>query len=430
MDKNYFNDLLCFYEKELDNTLDFWYNHGYDKVNGGFYTCLEKDGSVFDTDKAVWAQGRGLWVFSKAYNFIKKDPRYLEAAKKAYEFIINNCYDLDSRMYFTVTGNGMPIQKRRYWFSESFAVVGSAELYRATNDFSQLLKARETFDTLLKVKNGEIKTEPKFNPEAVNCIALASPMILLITSQILRDIDIERIDYYNEIIDNAIAEIKLHYHPEIKAVLENVNPDGSLVNGSRGRLVNPGHSIEASWFLMDEAVYRNDKELLEVALNILEWSFELGWDKEYDGLLYFVDVENKPVQALEWDMKLWWPHNEMLIAFLKAYKITYDEKYLEKYKLVHDYTFKHFKDEEDGEWYGYLRRDGVVSTDLKGNIFKGPFHLPRCLMENILQIREQFKNIGIVDKIRKYDTLMDDELYEAFLLDMDIRTIPNQNGMQ
>ena len=388
MDKKYFENLLEFYEKELDNTLDFWYNHGYDKVNGGFYTCLERNGNVYDTDKAVWAQGRGLWVFAKAYNFIKKDERYLTAAKHAYEFITSKCYDEDQRMFFTVTGDGKHIQKRRYWFSESFAVVGSAELYRATKEVKYLETARNTFDTLLKVKNGEIKTTPKFNPETVNCIALASPMILLITSQILREIDIERTAYYNEIIDKSIAEIRLHYHPELKAVLENVNVDGSLVNGSRGRLVNPGHSIEASWFLMNEAEYRKDKELLEFALNILNWSFNLGWDKEYDGLLYFVDVENKPVQALEWDMKLWWPHNEMLIAFLMAYKHTNDEQYLEKYKLVHDYTFKHFKDEEYGEWYGYLRRDGVVSTDLKGNIFKGPFHIPRCELENILQIKE------------------------------------------
>ena len=388
MNKEYFENLLSFYEKELDNTLDFWYNHGYDKVNGGFYTCLERNGDVYDTDKSVWAQGRGLWVFAKAYNFIKKDERYLKAALHAYEFIKNKCYDSDNRMWFTVTGDGVGIQKRRYWFSESFAVVGSAELYRATGEVKYLENARETFDTLLKVKTGVIKTEPKFNPEVVNCISLASPMILVVTCQILREIDTEKKDYYTKIIDDSIAEIKLHYHPEYKAVFENVNPDGTVASGSRGRLVNPGHSIEASWFLMNEASYRDDKELIEFALSILEWSFELGWDYDLGGLRYFVDVEGKPVQALEWDMKLWWPHNEMLIAFLMAYKHTNDQKYLDKYQLVHDYTFSHFKDQEYGEWYGYLHRDGSVSTDLKGNIFKGPFHIPRCELENILQLKE------------------------------------------
>ena len=388
MNRQYFEELLSFYEKELAETLEFWYQNGYDKEHGGFYTCLCRDGSVFDTDKAVWAQGRGLWVFAKAYNFIKKDPKYLKTCLDAYEFITKKCYDKDGRMFFTVTGDGRSIQKRRYWFSESFAVVGSAELYRATQDFKYLETARKTFETLLKVKKGEIKTEPKFNPETVNTIGLASPMILLITSQILREIDVERTDYYHQIINDSIAEIKLHYHPECKALFENVNPDGALASGSRGRFVNPGHSIEASWFLMNEAAYRKDNDLLEMALNILNWSFDLGWDKEYGGLLYFIDIENKPVQALEWDMKLWWPHNEMLIAFLMAYKFTGDEKYLNQYKLVHEYTFTHFKDNEYGEWYGYLRRDGSVSTDLKGNIFKGPFHIPRCELENILLIKE------------------------------------------
>ena len=389
MDKKYFEDLLNFYEKELDRKLDFWYDHGYDKVNGGFYTCLERNGDVYDTDKSVWAQGRGLWVFAKAYNFIKKDPRYLKAATDAYNFIKEHCYDKDGRMFFTVTGDGIGIQKRRYWFSESFAVVGSAELYRATKEEKYLQNARETFDIMLKVKNGVIKTEPKFNPEVVNCIALASPMILLVTCQILREIDVEKKDYYNKVIDDSIAEIKLHYHPEVKAVLENVNPDGTIANGARGRHVNPGHSIEASWFLMNEAHYRNDnKEIMDLALSILNMSFEIGWDYELGGLRYFADTANKPVQALEWDMKLWWPHNEMLIAFLMAYKLTGEQKYLDKYQLVHDYTFTHFKDEKYGEYYGYLHRDGTIATDLKGNIFKGPFHFPRCLMENILQLKE------------------------------------------
>ena len=391
MDRKYFEELLKFYENELTETLDFWHNNGYDQVNGGFYTCLERNGNVYDTDKAVWAQGRGMWVFAKAYNFIEKNPKYLKVSMDAYDFVTKNCFDADGRMFFTVTGDGTGIQKRRYWFSESFTVVGSIELYRATKDPKYLETARSTFDVMLKVKNGEIVVSPKFNPEVVNCIALASPMIMLITCQILRSVDIERVDYYNELIEANIAEIMLHYHEEKKAVFENVNPDGSLCSGSRGRLVNPGHSIEASWFLMDEAVYRNDKDLLATALNILDWSFELGWDYDLGGLRYFVDVEGKPVQALEWDMKLWWPHNEMLIAFLMAYKLTKEEKYLEKYKLVHDYSFSKFKDQEHGEWYGYLHRDGSVSTDLKGNIFKGPFHLPRCLMENILQIKDILK---------------------------------------
>ncbi len=393
MDRKYFENLLNFYEKELDQTLNFWYDHGYDHEHGGFYVCLQRNGELFGTDKSVWAQGRGLWVFSKAYNDIKKDPRYLQIAKDAFEFIKNHCYDKDGRMWFTVTDDGRGIQKRRYWFSETFAVVGSVELYKATNDKKYLKLARETYDSVMRLYLNPNLSVPKYNPDVIKDKGLAGPMILMVTSQIMRDIDKENADKYNSNIDIFLNVILNHHlHPEYKAMFENVGMNGEIVSGPRGRLVNPGHSIEASWFLMNEALYRNDKEILSKALDILNWSFDIGWDKEYDGLMYFADIEHKPCEALEWDMKLWWPHNEMLIAFLKAYAITGEEKYLDKYKLVHEYAFSHFKDEKYGEWYGYLHRDGSVANDLKGNIFKGPFHLPRCLMENVLQIKEILKN--------------------------------------
>jgi trehalose 6-phosphate synthase/phosphatase len=47
-----------------------------------------------------------------------------------------------------------------------------------------------------------------------------------------------------------------------------------------------------------------------------------------------------------------------------------------EYSLVWHYGLS---DPEFGEWYGYLHRDGRVSTRLKGNMWKGPFHLPRML---------------------------------------------------
>lgn len=389
MEKKYFEDLLKFYENELDETLNFWYEHGYDKKHGGFYVCLQRNGDIFGTDKSVWAQGRGLWVFSKAYNDIKQDPRYLEAAKHAFEFIKDNCYDVDGRMWFTVTDDGKGIQKRRYWFSETFAVVGSVELYKATKEKKYLKLARETYDSVIHLYFNPNLSAPKFNPEVIKDKGLAGPMILLVTSQIMRENDPENANKYNANIDVFLNVImKQHLHPECKAMFENVGLNGERISGPRGRLVNPGHSIEASWFLMNEYLYRKDPEILKNALNILDWSFEIGWDKEYGGLMYFADVEHKPCEALEWDMKLWWPHNEMLIAFLKAYAITGEEKYLDKYKLVHDYAFSRFKDAKYGEWYGYLHRDGSVANDLKGNIFKGPFHLPRCLMENVLQLKE------------------------------------------
>jgi len=189
--------------------------------------------------------------------------------------------------------------------------------------------------------------------------------------------------------------LTLHYKEEYKCVLENVGLDGSILDNPTGRTINPGHSIENSWFLMNYANLTGDKELLEKALNILKWSLEIGWDKEYGGIYYFRDLYSRPCEQLEHDMKLWWVHNESLIATLTAYALTGDEFYFEWYEKLHKYVYERFPDKEHGEWYGYLHRDGTVSHAQKGSLWKGPFHLPRCLIlcEKILSAIERGENL-------------------------------------
>ena len=102
-----------------------------------------------------------------------------------------------------------------------------------------------------------------------------------------------------------------------------------------------------------------------------------GWDEEHGGIIYFKDVYDKPVQEYWHDMKFWWPQCEAIIATLLAYQLTGDEKYAQWHRDIHEYAHKVFPDKEHGEWFGYLHRDGRVSSPVKGNQFKGPFHLPR-----------------------------------------------------
>jgi N-acylglucosamine 2-epimerase len=225
------------------------------------------------------------------------------------------------------------------------------------------------------------KITPKAYAETRRERSAAIPMVMVSSAQVLRRCDPEKAAYYTDIV-RKMAEniIRYHYQPELRCVLENVLEDGSHVANPTGRTINPGHSCENSWFLMNEAVYSHDEKLLKKALNILDWSLERGWDKDYGGMLYFVDADGRPCEQLEWDMKLWWVHNEVLIATLMAYCLTGEEKYWNWFEKVHEYAFTHFGDHEYGEWYGYLHRDGTVSHTQKGSMWKGPYHLPRCLM--------------------------------------------------
>ncbi len=377
----YLKEAKALYRKELDSCLDFWVQHGADWEYGGMLSCLDRKGDVFGTDKAVWIQGRSVYVFSKAYNDIEKRPEWLKTAKNSYEFLKTHCYDTDWRMFFIVTRDGRPVQKRRYYFSETFAVVGCAEYYRATGDKEALQLARKTFDAITHLYENPGVLPPKYNPDVVKTKGHSITMILIVTAQVLREADPENAEKYTGWIHHLTGVILTDFlKPDKKALFESVGINGEFIDSPAGRLVNPGHAIETSWFLMAEAMQNGDKALLENALNIMNWSFDLGWDPKYGGLLSFIDIDGRPSEKLEWDMKMWWPINETQIASLMAFKATGDDFYLRRFKQVSDYFFTHFRDVEYGEYYGYLHRDGSVALDLKGNMFKGPFHIPRALM--------------------------------------------------
>ncbi len=378
--------LKQFYTNQLKNTIDFWLNSDLvDKENGGFITSVDRQGKSYNDDKSVWFQGRCLWTFSKLCNIYGVKDEWVSAADSGAEFIKKYCIDkTDSRMYFTVTKDGKPLRKRRYFFSESFLVVGFAEYYLLRKNPKDLALAEKYFDLMYSIykdaSSDPFKITPKENAEVRSLHSNANPMVLVSSAQTLRRIT-GKTEYYDKIIRAVIDDmINLHYKEDLKCVLENVNLDGSILDNPTGRTINPGHTIENSWFLMNYANLTGDKELLQKALNMLDWSLDIGWDNEFGGVYYFRDVYNRPCEQLEHDMKLWWVHNECLIATLTALCITGDSKYERWYEKLHEYIFSHFPDKEFGEWYGYLHRDGTVSHTQKGSLWKGPYHLPRCLI--------------------------------------------------
>ncbi len=360
----------------VENILPFWLKNSIDYENGGIYTCVDKCGDIYGTEKSVWFQGRALWTFSKAYNVIEKNPEYLKAAEAIYNFL-DKCTDTDGRMFFTVTADGREIQKRRYYFSETFAAIGCAEFYKATGKEEALIKANKYFDVAYECFKGIRKTAPKFNAENHDFKALSPVMIMLATAQVLRSVDYDK---YNLIAKECLDEILHGGYNTKKALMENVTSDGEFSDTPSGRIVNPGHSLEAAWFIMSEGLLTDNQEAIDAAKDIIDKTYPLGWDKKHGGIIAFTDVNNKPPVQLEWDMKLWWPQCEAMIATRLAYIVLKDEKYNKMYEELKEYSEKYFYDNECGEWYGYLHYDNTPSTDLKGNIFKGPFHIPRLYM--------------------------------------------------
>lgn len=363
----------------LRDGVPFWTTFGVDREYGGILTSLDRDGTVIDTDKGMWQQGRFTWLMATLYETVERKPKWLELARRGVEFIRTYGFDEDGRMFFQVTRDGRPLRKRRYAFTEAFAAAAFAAYARAAGDEDVAAQARELFASFLRYTTVPGSLEPKYRPETRSAKALAVPMITINIAQVLREtIGDGRCDAE---IDRCINEIRRDFiKPELEAVMETVGPRGELIDHFDGRTLNPGHAIEAAWFILHEAQHRGgDPDLIRMGTSILDWMWARGWDSEYGGLFYYRDLKGLPVQEYWHDMKFWWPHCEAIIATLLAYHLTGDEKYAQWHRMVHDWSFAHFPDPEYGEWYGYLHRDGRLSVPLKGNLWKGPFHLPRML---------------------------------------------------
>ena len=380
------------YQDDLkENILPFWLKHGLDRVHGGVYTCVDRDGTLIDSTKSVWFQGRFGFICAYAYNNIEANEEWLRASKSCVDFIEQHCFDTDGRMYFEVTAEGKPVRKRRYVFSECFAAIAMSEYSIASGDKSYAQKALALFKQILHFINTKGILEPKYC-EGVEMQGHSITMILINTAARIREaIPAVELD---EQISLSIETLQRYFiHPEFEALLETVGPNGEFIDTIIGRTINPGHCIETAWFLLEEAKYRGGDPLLtEVAVKILDWSWKWGWDKEYGGLINFRDCKGLPVQDYSQDMKFWWPQTEAIIATLYAYEATGEERFLHMHQLVSDWTYAHFPDAEYGEWYGYLHRDGTVAQPAKGNIFKGPFHFPRMMIKGFMLCRDMMQS--------------------------------------
>ena len=286
--------------------LPFWLENGLDRENGGIFTCLDRDGTLMDTTKSVWFQGRWGYIASHAAIRLGSEE-CLDAAASAIDFIEAHCFDQDGHMFFSVTADGKPVQKRRYVFSECFAAIAMAEYSLAAEDPEYAEKAVNLFKRIQWML-----AEPGFLPAKFDFEARGHSitMMLINVANVLKQVSDD--PCLDEQIDKSISELKRYFmKPEFKTVLEMVGPDGEFIDTLAGRVINPGHCMETGWFILDIAKSRGwDPELVKMGTTIIDWAWEWGWDDEFGGMINFRDCKNIPPQDYSQDMKFWWPQCE------------------------------------------------------------------------------------------------------------------------
>ena len=365
----------------LQNVIPFWLEKSQDKEYGGYFTCLDRQGNVFDTDKFIWLQGREVWLFAMLYNRVEKRQEWLDCAIQGAEFLKKYGHDGNLNWYFSLDRQGNPLVEPYNIFSYTFATMAFGQLSIATGNQEYADIAKRTFDIILSKQGNPKGKWSKAYPGTRSLKNFALPMILCNLALEIEPLLDEA--FIEKTMDTCIHEVMdVFLRPELGGiVVENVNADGSLSDTFEGRQLTPGHAIEAMWFIMDLGRRLNRPELIEKAVQTTLKMIDYGWDKQYGGIYYFMDRKGCPPQQLEWDQKLWWVHIETLISLIKGYQLTGNKECLQWFEKVHHYTWEHFKDPKHREWWGYLNRQGEVLLDLKGGKWKGCFHVPRGLYQ-------------------------------------------------
>jgi len=395
MEKQVLQSYIDKYRNDLLNeVIPFWQNNCVDKVHGGYYNYLSRTGKVLHTDKNIRQQGRLSLLFGRLYLEIEKKQEWLDLAMHGIEFIDKYGFDdRDGRTYYEVTEDGRPVRKRRYVVTEHYTVMAYIQLYLITGEKKWKEKAEKLYKTIMMYYYNPELLPPKFYP-ARKVKAHNIPMIISCTSILMRKLGGD-VSLYDNTIKTCFREVYRDFmNYDKKALLEIVNADGSLLETPEGRTINPGHSIETSWFTIEEAKYQKDEKLLANGLQALDWALEWGWDKQYGGITYFRNVDealgHEPDQY-EHELKLWWPANEAIYATLLAFSVTKDKKYWDWFVKLDKWAYDHFIDKEyGGDWIKYLRRDGTPSCTLKGTRWAGAFHLPRMHL-NCMKLLEELK---------------------------------------
>jgi N-acylglucosamine 2-epimerase len=382
-----FDELADLYRDALlEDVIPFWEQHSVDWERGGYFTCLDRAGNVYDTDKFTWLQARQVWTFSMLYNRWERREDWLQIARNGAHFLAQHGTDDGGNWYFSLNREGQPLVQPYNVFSDCFAAMAFSQYALASGDEHAQEIALGAYDNVLRRKSNPKGRWNKVYPGTRPLQTLAIPMILAnLSIEVEWLLGSEQLDH---VIDMTLHEVMdVFLDQERLLMFENVAPDGSHVDCFEGRLLNPGHGIEAMWFIMDIANRRGDQALVNRAIDVVMSILDLSWDDEYGGIYYFLDAEGRPPLQLEWDQKLWWVHLETLVALSMGYALTRRQECWTWYQRVHDYAWPRFSDSEHGEWFGYLDRRGEVLLPLKGGKWKGCFHVPRAMYMCYKQFR-------------------------------------------
>ena len=379
-----FDKLLEFYIQHLHQSiLPFWLNHCVDEKYGGINNCVSDEGVVVSTEKYLWSQGRALWVFSHLFNEHDNDPKWLKLAEPIAQMLLENGRNKRGEWYFSLNADGSPAIQPQSIYVDGFCIYGLTEFARATGDNNSLQAALDSYERVspLLEDHSSFMTLPHPIPQGFQA---HGP--IMIFALVFHELGVysKNSDVIERALNLSDQVMSQHLDQARQVLLEFIRPDGKQTNGDIGKTFIPGHAIESMWFMEKIYRYHGIQERIDLAMEVIRWHLEKGWDPKYGGLYLACHLDDGIPAWHNPESKIWWPHTESLQAILLAYLITGADWTIEWYRKIHEYTFSHFPNNKQGEWFHNLDRIGApIPPYLEKLPVKDPFHLPRALIYSV-----------------------------------------------
>ena len=149
-----FQFLANFYQNTLlHDVIPFWEKYSLDREKGGYFTCLDREGTVYDTDKFIWLQNRQVWLFSTLYNQLEKRQNWLDIATHGADFLAKHGRDADGNWYFSLDRVGNPLTQPYNIFSDCFAAMAFSQYALAMGDEESKAIALQAYNNVLRRKD-------------------------------------------------------------------------------------------------------------------------------------------------------------------------------------------------------------------------------------------------------------------------------------
>ncbi|MEI8205988.1 MAG: AGE family epimerase/isomerase [Kiritimatiellales bacterium] len=384
--------LADFWEDHLfGHILPFWEKYAFDEL-GGINTMLRDDGQLLGTDKWLWGQFRAIWVFSKIYNTLDPDPRWLKYAEHIYRFATAHGWDAAGDGWaLRLSREGAIITGAESIYTDAFALCGLTELARALDvkDGELAVQVEKTANAVIrKLKRTHDRIPHAPYPVPPGARVHGIPMLF---SQTFGEAGFYwGNEDYLQISRKLSAEVfEKFYRPDRDCLIERIREDGSEMPAPLGTAVVPGHVIEDMWFQLQLEENFGSTHYTDLAVRMIRRHLELGWDPVHGGLFLAVDADGG--DNIGWDsprVKLWWPQTEALQALTHITESQCETWVDEWYTKLFQLSMTSFCNWDAGEWYQRLSHDLVPFDGAVVFPVKDPFHLTRSVIMQILNLRK------------------------------------------